>query len=77
MWLEGLQGAARDLFNEPEALFSLIDQGKLFGNDQNDEDAYDVLEAMKAILYASAIRPVWMSGSESKSEPDTERRHSI
>lgn len=66
MWLDGLQGAASDLFNDPEALFSLMDQGRLFGNDENDEDAFDMLEAMKSILYASAIRPVWMSGSESR-----------
>lgn len=63
MWLNGLQEAASSLFNDPEALYGLIDQGQLFGNDQAPESATEVLDTIKVTLFASTLRAVWMSGT--------------
>ena len=53
--------APRNIFNDPDALLTIIDRGQLFASDA-DDDPVDLINQMKKTLFASGIRAVWMSG---------------
>lgn len=63
-WLTGLQDVASKVFNDPDALYTLLDRGLMFGNNVVDDGPTDVLAAMKNTMYASAIRTVCMSAED-------------
>lgn len=75
-WKKALQDATTSLYNDPESLYKLINRGATFGNvdtgSGDDEESVeaspiDIEASMKLALFASAIVPVWMSGTDGKS----------
>lgn len=62
-WLKGWEQGTASLFNNPDALFSMIDNGALFGEPLK-KNSTDMTAIVKKTLYASIISGVWTSGTD-------------
>jgi len=64
-WRDALGNGTKDLFSDPEALLSVIDEGNMLNTGFGDKPLSDVLKQKRG-LFAAAMRTVWMTGEDSK-----------